>query len=39
VLLNGKFDAGKLDIDLRAGAKLHTHTRTRHVIGGLVLHF
>jgi len=39
VLLEAKFDAGKLDIDLDAGTRLETHTRTVHVIGGLSVHF
>jgi hypothetical protein len=37
--LNAKFDAGKLDIDLQPDARLQTHTRTLHAIGGLNGHF
>lgn len=38
-MLNLKFDAGKLDIHLQPDARLETHTRTWHTIGGLVVHF
>jgi hypothetical protein len=34
-----KFDAGTLKIDLQPEARLETHTRTLHTLGGLSLHF
>jgi lipid A oxidase len=39
IALNAKFDAGKLDIHLQPDARLQTHTRTLHAIGGLTVHF
>jgi hypothetical protein len=37
--LEGKFDAGKLDIDLVPATRVATRTRTFHLIAGLTWHF
>lgn len=39
LLIETKFDAGDLDIDLDPDARLETKTRTAHILGGVTLHF
>lgn len=39
LLLRTKFDSGALNIDLQPDARLETHTRTWHAIGGVSIHF
>ncbi len=39
LMLRTKFDSGKLNVDLQPDARLETHTRTVHGIGGLAIHF
>lgn len=39
VFVEGKGDAGKLDIDLAPATRLVTHTRTVHALAGVTLHF
>lgn len=39
LLIQTKFDAGTLNIDLKPEAHLETRTQTAHLIGGFSLHF
>jgi hypothetical protein len=39
LLVETKFDAGSLDIDLTPSTRVETDVRTLHVLGGLALHF
>ena len=39
VFVEGKAEAGKLDIDLVPQTRLVTHTRTLHALAGVALHF
>jgi hypothetical protein len=38
-MIESKFDAGSLDIELSPSARLKTRTRTLHAVAGLIFHF
>ena len=39
LMLEGKFDAGSVDIDLDPSTRIHTQVRSVHLFGGVALHF